>query len=61
MFLQIDRAMADGQAILHQQVLLVEILDEFPEDLARHRNVVVQPGFHGEKLVDVFLVVELVR
>ena len=53
-----DDAPAYGHLVLHQQVLLVEILHELAEDLAGHGHVVVQPRLHGEVLLDEILVLQ---
>ncbi len=52
---QIDDVPAQRHPVFHQQVLLEEIFRKLAIDLTGHRNVVVQPRFHMEIVIEEFV------
>ena len=59
--LEVHDVLADGQSILGQEILLVEIFDELAVDFAGDGDVVVEPHFRGEEIVDEFIVVGVLK
>ena len=55
MWRRLTRRLPTNMRFLGQKVLLVQILDKLPVNLARNGDVVIEPGFGGEKVVDEFL------
>jgi len=56
---QIDDVPAQRHPVFRQQVLLEEVFRKLTIDLAGHRDVVVDPRFHMEIVIDEFVPVDV--
>ena len=56
---QVDDVPAQRHPVFRQQVLLEEVFRKLAIDLAGHRDVVVEPGFHMEIVIDEFVPVDV--
>ena len=57
--LQIHDMFAHRQAILTQKISLIKILHELTIDLTGNRNIIIEPCFGGQKVVQKFFVVHV--
>src|SRR5580765_5888904 len=50
---------ADRHPILSEQILLIQVFDEFAIHFAGYRDIVVEPAFSCEKVLEEFLIVHV--